>query len=77
MESEERMSGRARATVAFLTVTVILFLFDAALITVTALGCCRVVDPGDAWIAVAFLWPAAVLLTVAYACALIPRDAFR
>lgn len=71
------MSGRVRATVAFLTVTVILFLFDASLITVTALGCCRVVDPGDAWIAVAFLWPAAVPLTVAYACALIPRDASR
>lgn len=71
------MSGRARGTVAFLTVTVILFLFDAALIIVTALGCCRVVDPGDEWIAVAFLWPAAVPLTVAYACATVPHDASR
>ena len=31
VEQENRMSGRARGTVAFLAVTVILFLFDAAL----------------------------------------------
>lgn len=71
------MSGRARGTVAFLTVTVILFLFDASLITVTMLGCCDVVEPGMAWACIAVLWMAAVPLTVAYACALIPRDAFR
>ena len=64
------MSGRARGTVAFLTVTVILFLFDASLITVTALGCCDVVEPG-----IAFLCLAAVPLTVAYACATVPHDA--
>lgn len=69
------MSGRARGTVAFLAVTVILFLFDAALITVTMLGCCDVVEPGMAWACIAVLWMAAVPLTVAYACALIPRHA--
>lgn len=42
------MSGRARATVAFVTVTVVLLLFDASLITVTMLGCCDVVEPGMA-----------------------------
>lgn len=69
------MSGRARGTVAFLTVTVILFLFDASLITVTALGCCDVVEPGAAWAGIAFLCLAAVPLTVAYACATVPHDA--
>ena len=67
------MSGRARATVAFITVTVILLLFDTSLITVTALGCCNVVEPGMAWACIAVMWMAAVPLTVAYACALIPR----
>ena len=71
------MSGRARATVAFLTVTIILLLFDATLIVVTALGCCRVANPDGAWAIIAVLWMAAVPLTVAYACALIPRDASR
>lgn len=75
VEQENRMSGRARGTVAFLAVTVILFLFDAALITVTMLGCCDVVEPGMAWACIAVLWMAAVPLTVAYACALIPRHA--
>ena len=75
VEQENRMSGRARGTVAFLAVTVILFLFDAALITVTMLGCCDVVEPGMAWAYIAVLWMAAVPLTVAYACALIPRHA--
>lgn len=69
------MSGRARGTVAFLTVTVILLLFDATLITVTALGCCHVVNPDGAWAIIAVLWMAAVPLTVAYACALVPRHA--
>lgn len=69
------MSGRACATVAFLTVTIILFLFDAALIVVTMLGCCRVVEPGTSWSAIAVLWMAAIPLTVAYASALVPRDA--
>lgn len=77
MEQENRMSGRARGTVAFLTVTAILLLFDASLITVTMLGCCDVVEPGMAWACIAVLWMAAVPLTVAYACALVPRDAFR
>lgn len=67
------MSGRARATVAFLTVTAILLLFDATLITVTALGCCDVVEPGMAWACIAVLWMAAVPLTVAYACVLCPH----
>lgn len=75
VEQENCMSGRARATVAFLTVTAILFLFDATLITVTTLGCCRVVNPDGAWAIIAVLWMAAVPLTVAYACALIPRHA--
>lgn len=75
VEQENRMSGRVRGTVAFLAVTVILFLFDAALITVTMLGCCDVVEPGMAWACIAVLWMAAVPLTVAYACALIPRHA--
>ena len=75
VEQENRMSGRARGTVAFLAVTVILFLFDAALITVTMLGCCDVVEPGMVWACIAVLWMAAVPLTVAYACALIPRHA--
>lgn len=75
MESEDEVSGRTRETVAFLTVTVILLLFDASLITVTALGCCRVVNPDGAWAIIAVLWMAAVPLTVAYACALIPRHA--
>lgn len=77
MESEDEVSGRARATVAFVTVTVVLLLFDASLITVTMLGCCDVVEPGMAWAFIAVLWMAAVPLTVAYACALIPRDASR
>ena len=77
MESEDEVSGRTRETVAFLTVTVILLLFDASLITVTALGCCRVVNPDGAWAIIAVLWMAAVPLTVAYACALIPRVASR
>lgn len=77
MESEDEVSGRARATVAFVTVTVVLLLFDASLITVTMLGCCDVVEPGIAWACIAVLWMAAVPLTVAYACALVPRDAFR
>lgn len=77
MESEDEVSGRARATVAFVTVTVVLLLFDASLITVTILGCCDVVEPGMAWACIAVLWMAAVPLTVAYACALIPRDASR
>lgn len=71
------MSGRARATVAFLTVTLILLLFDVTLVVVTALACCDVVEPGMAWACIAVLWMAAAPLTVAYACALIPRDAFR
>lgn len=75
MESEDEVSGRTRETVAFLTVTAILLLFDASLITVTALGCCRVVNPDGAWAIIAVLWMAAVPLTVAYACALIPRHA--
>ena len=75
VEQENRMSGRARGTVAFLTVTAILLLFDATLIVVTALGCCRVVNPDGAWAIIAVLWMAAVPLTVAYACALIPRHA--
>lgn len=75
MESEDEVSGRTRETVAFLTVTVILLLFDATLIVVTALGCCRVVNPDGAWAIIAVLWMAAVPLTVAYACALIPRHA--
>lgn len=61
------MSGRARATVAFLTVTAILLLFDASLIVVTMLGCCDVVEPGMAWAFIAVLWMAAVPLTVLYA----------
>lgn len=61
MESEDGMSGRTRETVAFLTVT--------------ALGCSGVTQPGDAWSAIAFLWVAAIPLTVTYACALIPRRA--
>lgn len=69
------MSGRTRETVAFVTVTIILLLFDTALITVTTLGCCDVVEPGMAWACIAVLWMAAVPLTVAYACALIPRRA--
>lgn len=73
MEQENRMSGRARETVAFVTVTVVLLLFDASLITVTMLGCCDVVEPGMAWAFIAVLWMAAVPLTVAYAYALIPR----
>ena len=73
VEQENRMSGRARGTVAFLTVTAILFLFDAALITVTMLGCCDVVEPGMAWACLAVMWMAAVPLTVAYAYTLIPR----
>lgn len=77
MESEDEVSGRARATVAFVTVTVVLLLFDASLITVTILGCCDVVEPGMAWACIVVLWMAAVPLTVAYACALIPRDASR
>ena len=75
MEPEDEVSGRTRETVAFVTVTIILLLFDATLIVVTALGCCHIVNPGDAWSAIAFLWMAAVPLTVAYACALIPRHA--
>lgn len=77
MESEDEVSGCTRETVAFITVTVVLLLFDASLITVTMLGCCDVVEPGMAWAIIAVLWMAAVPLTVAYACALIPRDAFR
>lgn len=73
MESEGEVSGRTRETVAFVTVTVILLLFDASLITVTMLGCCDVVEPGMAWAFIAVLWMAAVPLTVAYACAFIPR----
>lgn len=75
MESEDEVSGRTRETVAFITVTIILLLFDATLIVVTALGCCRVVNPDGAWAIIAVLWMAAVPLTVAYACALIPRHA--
>ena len=75
MEQEDEVSGRTRETVAFITVTIILLLFDATLITVTALGCCRVVNPDGAWAIIAVLWMAAVPLTVAYACALIPRHA--
>lgn len=75
MESEGEVSGRTRETVAFITVTIILLLFDATLIVVTALGCCRVVNPDGAWAIIAVLWMAAVPLTVAYACALIPRHA--
>lgn len=77
MEPEDGVSGRTRATVAFLTVTIILFLFDVTLIVVTALACCDVVEPGMAWACIVVLWMAAVPLTVAYACALVPRDAFR
>lgn len=69
------MSGRTRATVAFLTVTIILFLFDVTLIVVTALACCDVVEPGAAWAGIAVLWMAAAPLTIAYACALIPHHA--
>ena len=75
MESEDKVSGRTRETVAFITVTIILLLFDATLITVTTLGCCDVVEPGMAWAFIAVLWMAAVPLTVAYACTLIPRHA--
>lgn len=71
------MNGRTHGTIAFLTVTIILFLFDVTLIVVTALGCCDVVEPGIAWAGIAVLWMAAVPLTVAYACALVPRDASR
>lgn len=67
------MSGRTRATVAFLTVTIILFLFDVTLIVVTALACCDVVEPGAAWAGIAVLWMAVAPLTVAYAYTLIPR----
>lgn len=73
MESEDEVSGRTRETVAFITVTVVLLLFDATLITVTALGCCRVVNPDGAWAIIAVLWMAAVPLTVAYACVLCPH----
>ena len=38
MEPEDEVSGRTRETVAFVTVTVVLLLFDASLITVTILG---------------------------------------
>ena len=75
MESEGEVSGRTRETVAFVTVTIILLLFDASLITVTMLGCCDVVEPGMAWAFIAVLWMAAAPLTVAYACALIPSHA--
>ncbi|WP_288440613.1 hypothetical protein [uncultured Bifidobacterium sp.] len=61
------MSGRTRATVAFITVTILLFLFDAMLIAVTALGCSGVTHPGDSWAGIAFLWMAAIPLTVMYA----------
>lgn len=73
MESEGEVSGRTRETVAFVTVTVILLLFDASLLTVTMLGCCDVVEPGMAWAFIAVLWMAAVPLTVAYACVLCPH----
>lgn len=67
MESEGEVSGRTRATVAFVTVTVVLLLFDATLITVTMSGCCDVVEPGMAWAFIAVLWMAAIPLTVMYA----------
>ena len=44
-----------------------LFLFDAMLIAVTALGCSGVTHPGDSWAGIAFLWMAAIPLTVMYA----------
>lgn len=69
------MSGRTRGTVAFLAITVILVLFDTTLIAVTALGCCGVTSPGDAWAAIAFLWTAAIPLTCLYAYHLCPRSA--
>lgn len=77
MEPEDGVSGRTRATVAFLTVTIILFLFDVTLIVVTALACCDVVEPGAAWAGIAVLWMAVAPLTVAYACATVPHDASR
>lgn len=73
MESEDEVSGRTRETVAFITVTIILLLFDASLLTVTMLGCSDVVEPGMAWAFIAVLWMAAVPLTVAYACVLCPH----
>ena len=56
-----------RSMIAFIVVTVILFLFDLMLIIVTALACCGVVVLGDAGIVLVPLWFAAMLLTSVYA----------
>ena len=56
-----------RSMIAFIVVTVVLFLFDLMLMVVTALACCGVVVLGAVGVALVPLWFAAILLTPVYA----------